>query len=437
MLSKLKNKSSGPARTFTRIFSKGGCFKGGFTLLEILLVIGIIAILAGIVIVAINPSKQLATVRNTERKSDLKQIANAITQFYIDHSYYPASTTFSTTSLMTICPTGASTSPAAGFNCEANNLLNLSELVPTYITAIPNDPGTTTTAGYSVMLVNKNPAVSAPLAELGVTISVGNVPVAPTGCSATGGTISTTTGYRIHTFTSSGTFTVTGNCNVEVLVVAGGGGGSSGGGGAGGLIYNASYSVSESTTITVGAGGAGGTDISAGGSGSNSMFGSLVAIGGGVGGLVDNYGVAGGSGGGGGRSGANTDLGGSGTSGQGNTGGRNFPTWSSPYPSGGGGGAGAVGGNATSASIAGNGGIGLAYAISGTSVYYAGGGGGSTFNAGTYGTGGLGGGGNGASNGNGSPGSPNTGGGGGGGGSGRTPGISNGGSGVVIVRYAI
>ena len=146
----------------------------GFTLLEILLVVGIIAILAGIVIIAINPSKQLAQVRNTERKSDLKQVANAITQFYIDKGYYPASTTFPTSTLMTICPTGASSSPAAGFNCT--NMLNLSELVPTYIVAIPNDPATTTTAGYSVVLVNKQPAVSAPLAELGVTISVGNVP---------------------------------------------------------------------------------------------------------------------------------------------------------------------------------------------------------------------------------------------------------------------
>jgi prepilin-type N-terminal cleavage/methylation domain-containing protein len=142
----------------------------GFTLLEILLVIGIIAILAGIVIIAINPSKQLATVRNTQRKSDIKQLANAITQFYIDKSYYPASTTFSITSLMTICPTGASTSPAAGF---CTGMLNLSELVPTYITAIPNDPGTTTTAGYSAVLRNKQVVVSAPLAELGVTILVG------------------------------------------------------------------------------------------------------------------------------------------------------------------------------------------------------------------------------------------------------------------------
>ena len=68
-----------------------------------------------------------------------------------------------------------SISVAAGFNCTG--MVNLSELVPTYIVSIPNDPATTTTSGYSVVLVNKQPAVSAPLAELGVKISVGNVPV--------------------------------------------------------------------------------------------------------------------------------------------------------------------------------------------------------------------------------------------------------------------
>ncbi|MEA2082265.1 MAG: hypothetical protein U9O97_05955 [Elusimicrobiota bacterium] len=41
--------------------------------------------------------------------------------------------------------------------------------------------------------------------------------------TATGGTITEVDGYRIHTFTTNGTFTIDIATNVEVLVVAGGG----------------------------------------------------------------------------------------------------------------------------------------------------------------------------------------------------------------------
>ena len=388
--------------------------KKGFTLLEILLVVGIIAILAGIVIVAINPSKQLAMVRNSQRKSDIKQVANAITQFYIDHSYYPASTTFSTTSLMTICPTGASTSPAAGF---CTGMLNLSELVPTYLTSIPNDPGTTTTSGYSVVLVNKNPAVSAPLAELGVTISVGNVPV---GCSATGGTISTTTGYKIHTFTSSGTFSVSGTCAVEVLVVAGGGGGAGGvnwfynggGGGAGGLIYSSTTVSSSVYNVVVGLGGNGGIHEEIGVQGQNSTAFGLEAVGGGYGAYASGAGGAGGSGGGsGGHDNAPASNGGAGTAGQGNKGGNR--AYHGIVGSGGGG-AGSAGTDNTNI-----GGAGLAYSISGSSITYATGGTGAPGYVYSC-----------------SNGAANTGNGGGGGGASGWASGCNGGSGVVIVRYA-
>jgi alpha-tubulin suppressor-like RCC1 family protein len=241
-----------------------------------------------------------------------------------------------------------------------------------------------------------------------------------TGSSATGGTVTTSGSYKIHTFTSSGTFTPATDMIVDALVVAGGGGGggdASGGGGAGGVLYSTSYSLSSGAkAITVGAGGA------ANQNGQNSSIGNLlVAIGGGAG---RKYlkGNNGGSGGGGSYlRGTGEFEAGLGTSGQGNNGGvgRYY------YRGGGGGGAGAAGANA---SAGGHGGIGVANSITGTSVYYGGGGGGGA-TAMAAGTGGTGGGGNG------SPGTPNTGGGGGGGGGSASTIGGSGGSGIVIIRY--
>ena len=268
---------------------------------------------------------------------------------------------------------------------------------------------------------------------------------------ATGGTESTITVdgvvYRLHVFTSDGTFTVTSPGEVEYLIVGGGGGSAHGGGGAGGFLTGTVAVSPDSYPVVVGAGGAGrlsSQTVTAANDGGNSSFAGITAYGGGAGG-GNRFGVGrdGGSGGGSGYDTTNPAAATSGTPGQGNGGGISNRT--AFGAGGGGGGAGGAGTNgttqATTIGLGGNGGPGLASTITGTSVYYAGGGGaGANFAGATLptggGVGGIGGGGSGALtlDGNGSPGTDGLGGGAGGGepngGSG-----ANGGSGVVIIRY--
>ena len=264
--------------------------------------------------------------------------------------------------------------------------------------------------------------------------------------AATGGTITTSGAYKIHTFTTNGTFTVSTNPfnkTFDVLVVAGGGGGAtSGGGGAGGYVEG-SYSVSVSSySVVVGGGGSGGSGASQGGNGANSSVFSITALGGGGGGgnntAPGGNGLSGGSGGGGGAAGSMTLTGGSGqqpgnaSGGFGNAGGMNNGT--TPFPGGGGGGAGGNGGDAPSSSTGGSGGVGRSSSISGVSTGYAGGGAGCAFQANGPGTSQAAyGGGTGGTTGSGGNGTANTGGGGGGGR--YTFSGGSGGSGIVIVRY--
>ncbi|MBW2675518.1 MAG: hypothetical protein JRD89_19265, partial [Deltaproteobacteria bacterium] len=253
---------------------------------------------------------------------------------------------------------------------------------------------------------------------------------------ATGGTITYSGGYTIHTFLSSETFTPNTSMNVEYLVVAGGGSGGNsvgGGGGAGGFRTGTGHAVSAGDySITVGAGGASkGPDQGIGNSGGNSVFDTITSIGGGYGGKQN---VAGGSGGSGGGAGTIT-AGGAGTVGQGYDGGDGGVNGGN-YNAGGGGGASEVGVNGNSAlEYGGDGGDGTASSISGSSVTYAGGGGGGTSGGNTRSSGGAGGGGYGAAGTeDGGAGDTNTGSGGGGTGN-QTVYSGAGGSGIVIIRY--
>lgn len=141
--------------------------KKGFTLIEILLVIVIIAILAGIVLIAINPGRQVSQANNAQRRSDVNAILNAVHQYTIDNRGS--------------APTGiTSTSTAIGSGVGLVDIC--SALVPTYIAALPYDPTATGagytscasyTTGYNIEKDSNNRiTVNAPAAELSETISV-------------------------------------------------------------------------------------------------------------------------------------------------------------------------------------------------------------------------------------------------------------------------
>ena len=292
-------------------------------------------------------------------------------------------------------------------------------------------------------------------------------------CASGGNTVADCGNFKVHTFTSPGTFTVNkistacaARNTVGYLVVAGGGAGGNnhgGGGGAGGYRegrnvpvdnFTASPLVADAPTnavtvseqaysIQVGGGGTAPGNNGAPANGTPSIFSTITAAGGGYGPGGSGDGGPGGSGGGAGGQGG--PAGGTGntpptTPAQGRNGGRAL---NPDAGAGGGGGAGNGGGDGDPrCGPGGPGGNGVASSITGSPVTRAGGGGGGNGGSpppGIGGTGGSGGGGNGGGTTfDSSNGTDNTGGGGGGGsnpaiGTGTT--ARNGGSGIVIIRY--
>jgi len=329
----------------------------GFTLLEILLVIAIIGILAPIVLIAINPTRQIGQARNATRFANQVDIQKALDQYAIkNEGDYPPGIN---ASYQDICPTGVTT-----------NCVDLSVLVPSYIPSIPLDPSG---GNYQVAInpANNGISLSAAEVELGEDISVNPIilPWAEGGDNVY--TISVSgVNYRVHEFTTPGNTTLnfTKGGYVEYLVVGGGAGAGGyiigsvypypGGGGAvitGGTIVNP-----QSYPVTVGAGG-----LYRDGNipGDNGLLSNIFSI-------TANPGLAGG---------LSTTQ--SGQSGSGFLGGAR-----QGCGTGGAGGAGGIGGDALPScgnnGTGGAGGIGVQSSITGTTLGYGGGGSGISWNRG-------------------------------------------------------
>lgn len=134
----------------------------GFTLIEILLVIALIAILATITIVALNPTRQFGQAKDTTRISHVNAILNAINQYSLDSAGV----------IPSVIPTGVDCSSSSDYEiCQTDTVcttgVDLGVLTTSerYLVSIPIDPASTSTthSGYNVtQSVNGRVTVCAP-----------------------------------------------------------------------------------------------------------------------------------------------------------------------------------------------------------------------------------------------------------------------------------
>ena len=138
------------------------------------MVIALLGILASIVLIAINPNRQLATGRNVVRLSAINTINNAVSEYTIkNRGAYPPGIT---NSYQDICPVGVT-----------SGCVDLSVLVPTYLAEIPLDANG---GNYQIAINPSNGQISlrAPNSELGVITAINALTPVITFAKQAGGT---------------------------------------------------------------------------------------------------------------------------------------------------------------------------------------------------------------------------------------------------------
>ncbi len=143
----------------------------GFTLIEILIVIALIAALAAIVIIALNPARQFQQARNSQRWSDISTIMSSVQQNIAENRG-------------TWTCAGAGALPVTSTGMQATGGYNVcSCLVPNLLASLPFDPSaagsgftscSSYTTGYNLLrdVTTGRVTISAPSAEVSATISI-------------------------------------------------------------------------------------------------------------------------------------------------------------------------------------------------------------------------------------------------------------------------
>lgn len=140
------------------LFLKKPASNRGFTLIELLVVITIIATLAVVVFVALNPGQRLKDARDARRTSDVDSILTAIHQAIVDNKGSASASLIGVEQQMGTAPSGCAIA-TGGCSVTAVACMDLSGALAKYLKSMPIDPsgGATYVAGktgYSAIIDN-------------------------------------------------------------------------------------------------------------------------------------------------------------------------------------------------------------------------------------------------------------------------------------------
>lgn len=175
-------------------------FTGAFTLLELLLVIGIISTLSSIIVFSLRPAEIIANSNNSKRRANINDVKNALEVYQASNSSLPISIPQDDGgNVYSDC---GDSCQICTYNAAGCSGVDLDFLVPQYLSQIPTDPQNQSSiySGYYVFTHTGRADIGliAPLAQNGESIAV-NAPIQASGASGPGsqGPISGSSGANV------------------------------------------------------------------------------------------------------------------------------------------------------------------------------------------------------------------------------------------------